>query len=67
MKVFKFKIFEHWFGGTNERILEVKAKTASSALKKAIQIQGNRDWEILPMHDSEIHSTRPKFGLVADR
>jgi hypothetical protein len=45
MKVFKFHIWEHWFGGTKERILEVKARTIQSAEKKLRQIQGNRDWE----------------------
>lgn len=49
MKVFKFQIFEHWMGGTNERILEVKARNLASALKKVRQIQGNRDWQIVPM------------------
>ena len=49
LKTFKFKIFEHWFGGTNARIIEVKAAHAKSALKKCIQIQGNRDWEIVPL------------------
>ncbi len=46
MKVFKFKIREFWFGGVNERVIEVKARTPASALKKCVQIQGNRDWEI---------------------
>ncbi len=58
LKTFKFKIFEHWFGGTNERILEVKAAHAKSALKKCIQIQGNRSWEIVPLE------TKRTFGIV---
>lgn len=47
MKTWKFQIFEHWFGGTNERVIEVRARTETSARKKVRQIQGNRDWEIV--------------------
>lgn len=46
MKTFKFLIEEFWIGGTNIRHIEVKARTGSSALKKAKQIQGNRTWNI---------------------
>lgn len=49
MKTFKYRIYEHWFGGTNERIIEVQARTPLSAFKKNRQIQGNRNWEIVPM------------------
>lgn len=34
MKLYKFKIFELYFGGTNERFVEVKARTLVSARKK---------------------------------
>ena len=46
MKTFKFKIQEYWFGGVKERVIEVKARTQASALKKCLQIKGNRDWNI---------------------
>lgn len=51
MKTFKFKIFEYWFGGVNERILEVQARTPASAFKKCNQIRGNRKWEIVPLNN----------------
>ena len=45
MKTFKFSVTETWIGGTKEeRFIEVKARTEKSALKKVMQIQGNRDW-----------------------
>jgi len=49
MKNFRFAIKEYWFGGVNERVIEVKARTEKSALKKCIQIQGNRAWEIVSL------------------
>ena len=49
MKTFKFKIYEHWFGGTNERVIEIKARNSKSALKKCVQIQGDRNWEIVEL------------------
>ena len=47
MKTYKAKIKEFWFGGVKERTLEVQARTDASAMKKVLEIQGNRDWEIL--------------------
>ena len=45
MKMFKFEIQEHWFGGTTLMVYEVKARTSKSADKKIHQIMGNRSWD----------------------
>jgi hypothetical protein len=46
MKTFKFKVIEYGISGPSEKMLEVKARTESAALKKAQRIQGNREWAI---------------------
>ncbi len=49
MKNWKFKIREFGLMVTTDREVIVRAKTEASALKRVLEMQGNRDWDITPM------------------
>ena len=47
MKIYKFRIVEHWIGGTKPpRYIEIKGHTQKAAYNKLLELKGNRNWDI---------------------